>query len=145
MPKLRKQFASNGEVVIALGANRPDEGITPMTLDYIARMAARINRRIVITTGTNHNKFTVNGNISDHFSGHAVDIGMIAGDDAWVHRGGRQRGHHASQGRRRVHPPEESRVAVAHGVRHDVAQRALDQVVKRRRLVRHGLVEQLLT
>jgi hypothetical protein len=76
--KLRKQFASNGEVVIALGANRPDEGITPMTLDYIARMAARINRRIVITTGTNHNKFTVNGNISDHFSGHAVDLGMIA-------------------------------------------------------------------
>ena len=38
----------------------------------------RLGKPIVVTTGTNHSKFTVDGNISDHFSGHACDIGMIA-------------------------------------------------------------------
>ena len=33
---------------------------------------------ITITTGTSHSKFTVDGNISDHFTGHAADIGMAA-------------------------------------------------------------------
>ena len=56
-----------------------------------------------------------------------VDVGVIAGDDARVHRGCRQRSHDAGGGRRRVDPAEEGRVAVAHRVRQDIAQRGRDQ------------------
>ena len=72
-----------------------------------------------------------------------VDVGVIAGDNARVHRGRRQRSHDAGGGRRRVDPAEEGRVAVAHGVRQDIAQRGRDQVVQRRRLLRQRQVEQL--
>ena len=67
-----------GRVIIAPGANLPGQPITAMTLAYVARMAAEIGKPITITTGTNHKKFTVDGNVSDHFSGHAADIGMSA-------------------------------------------------------------------
>lgn len=67
-----------GGVIIAPGANLPGKPIQPMTLKYVARMAALIHKPITITTGTNHDEFTVNGNVSDHFSGHAADIGMAA-------------------------------------------------------------------
>ena len=33
---------------------------------------------LIVTTGTNHSYYTVNGNVSDHFYGHAADIGMVA-------------------------------------------------------------------
>jgi hypothetical protein len=67
-----------GEVIVEPGANKPGHPITQMTLNYVAKMAKTIGKPIKITTGTNHSKFTVNGNVSDHFSGHAVDIGMFA-------------------------------------------------------------------
>ena len=67
-----------GRVIIAPGANRPDQPIQPMTLKYVERMAALLHRPITITTGTNHRKLTVDGNVSDHFTGHAADIGMAA-------------------------------------------------------------------
>jgi hypothetical protein len=67
-----------GRVIIAPGANLPGKPIQPMTLKYLERMAALIHKPITITTGTNHDEFTVNGNVSDHFSGHAADIGMAA-------------------------------------------------------------------
>src|SRR3989440_929440 len=65
-----------GRVIIAPDANKAGQQIQPMTLKYVERMAAFLHRPITITTGTNHNKLTVNGNVSDHFSGHAADIGM---------------------------------------------------------------------
>lgn len=67
----------SGEVIVEPGANKPGHAITQMTVDYVAKMAGIIGKPIKITTGTNHNKFTVNGNVSDHFSGHAADIGMF--------------------------------------------------------------------
>jgi hypothetical protein len=67
-----------GEVIVEPGANKPGKPITQMTVDYVAKMADRIGKPIKITTGTNHDKLTVNGNVSDHFSGHAADIGMFA-------------------------------------------------------------------
>jgi hypothetical protein len=67
-----------GKVVVVAGANKPGRPISDMTLNFVARMANHIGKPIKITTGTNHSKFTVNGNISDHFSGHAADIGMFA-------------------------------------------------------------------
>lgn len=72
------QVVHEGRVIVAAGANLPGNPIQPMTLDFVARMAAHLGKPITITTGTNHSKFTVNGNISDHFSGHAADIGMFA-------------------------------------------------------------------
>jgi hypothetical protein len=72
-----------------------------------------------------------------------VDVGMIASDDARVHRGRRQRSDDAGGGGRRVDPAEERRVAVAHGVWQHIAQRGRDQVVQRCRLLRKGQAEQL--
>src|SRR5215217_998702 len=74
--KLRKQF--KGTVTFASTANLPGKPMSKITVDYVKRMAALLHKPIVITTGTNHSKFTVNGNISDHFTGHAADIGMAA-------------------------------------------------------------------
>jgi peptidoglycan hydrolase-like protein with peptidoglycan-binding domain len=67
-----------GRVIVAPGANLPGRPIQPVTLKYVERMAAFIHKPITITTGTNHKKFTDNGSISDHFTGHAADIGMAA-------------------------------------------------------------------
>jgi hypothetical protein len=74
---LRGQFKL-GTVVVAAGANKPNQPIQPMVLDYVKRMSAMIGKPITITTGTNHDKLTTSGNVSDHFSGHAADIGMAA-------------------------------------------------------------------
>jgi hypothetical protein len=71
-----------GKVIVQAGANSPGRPITAMTLNFVAKMADRIGKPITITTGTNHSKFTVNGNVSDHFSGHAADIGMSANGGA---------------------------------------------------------------
>jgi hypothetical protein len=49
-----------------------------MTLKYVERIAAFIHKPITITTGTNHDRFTVDGGVSDHYTGHAADIGMAA-------------------------------------------------------------------
>lgn len=67
-----------GEVVVMAGANKPGRPITDMTIDYVARMAERVGKPIEISTGTNHDKFTTTGSVSDHFSGHAADLGMAA-------------------------------------------------------------------
>ena len=67
-----------GEVIVEPGANKPGHPITKMTLDYLGKMSKTVGKPIKVTTGTNHDKFTVNGNVSDHFSGHAADIGMNA-------------------------------------------------------------------
>ena len=43
---------------------------------FIAQMATFYNATLVVTTGTNHDKHTLSGNVSDHFTGNAVDFGM---------------------------------------------------------------------
>ena len=65
-----------------------------------------------------------------------VDVGVIARDDARIHRRCRQRRDDSGEGRRRVDPPEEGRVAVAHGVRQNVPRHRRDQVVERRGVLR---------
>jgi murein DD-endopeptidase MepM/ murein hydrolase activator NlpD len=67
-----------GNVKIAAGANLPGRPITPETLAFLARVAGIYGRALIVTTGTNHPEYTVDGNISDHFDGHAADIGMVA-------------------------------------------------------------------
>lgn len=70
--------ALEGEVIIAPGANLAGKPIQELTFNYLKRMAGMLGKPITVTTGTNHDKFTVNGNVSDHFSGHAADLGMVA-------------------------------------------------------------------
>lgn len=67
-----------GKVVIAPGANRPGAGLQKVLVDYVAQMAGLVGKPITITTGTNHDQYTVDGNVSDHWDGHGADIGMAA-------------------------------------------------------------------
>jgi Putative peptidoglycan binding domain len=67
-----------GRVIIAPGANLPGRPIHPLTLRYVERMAALIQKPITITAGTNYSDSSVDGNVSDHLTGHAADIGMTA-------------------------------------------------------------------
>lgn len=69
---------ANGKVTVAPGADRPEASIQPIVLQYVAAMAGLAGRPIVITTGTNHSQYTVDGNVSDHWDGHAADLGMAA-------------------------------------------------------------------
>jgi len=65
-----------GNVEIAAGANRPGAPMAAETLAFLGRMAGIAGRTIVVTTGTNHSEYTVSGNRSDHWDGHAADMGM---------------------------------------------------------------------
>ena len=67
-----------GAVQIAPGANLRGRPLTPETLAFVARVAGIYGKPLTVTTGTNHNYYTVNGTVSDHASGHAADIGMTA-------------------------------------------------------------------
>ncbi|MGZ6639068.1 MAG: hypothetical protein ACXVII_40280 [Solirubrobacteraceae bacterium] len=67
-----------GAVQIAPGANVPGRPLTPETLAFVARVAGIYGKPLIVTTGTNHDYYTVNGTVSDHASGHAADIGMAA-------------------------------------------------------------------
>jgi sulfite reductase beta subunit-like hemoprotein len=71
-----------GKVRIAPGANFPGQPIRQVTLDFLAEMAGIAGRELVVTTCTRHSKFTVSGNVSDHFDGHAADMGMVANGDS---------------------------------------------------------------
>jgi hypothetical protein len=71
-----------GKVQIAPGANLPGRPITPETLTFFARVAGIYGRPLIVTTGTNHSKFTTSGTVSDHFDGHAGDFGMVANGGA---------------------------------------------------------------
>jgi putative peptidoglycan binding protein len=78
-PKAAKpEQVAGGQVIIAPGANLPGQSIEAMTLEFVAAMAASIGKPITVTTGTNHSKMSASGKVSDHFSGHACDIGMFA-------------------------------------------------------------------
>jgi hypothetical protein len=70
--------AGSGQVRIASGANRPGVPLQPVLLDYLSQMAGIAGHRIVVTTGTNHSQYTVDGNVSDHWDGHAADLGNSA-------------------------------------------------------------------
>ena len=68
----------DGAVQIAPGANLPGRPLAPETVAFVARVAGIYGKPLVVTTGTNHSYYTVNHTVSDHASGHAADIGMVA-------------------------------------------------------------------
>ncbi len=68
-----------GKVVIAPGANRAGVSLQPALMSYVSSMTRYLDSKpLVITTGTNHNKFSSSGNVSDHWAGFGADFGMSA-------------------------------------------------------------------
>ena len=64
----------SGKVVISKGADRAGVSTSPKVLDFARKVAGVYGKPLTIGTGTNHNQMTVNGNVSDHWDGNAVDI-----------------------------------------------------------------------
>jgi len=52
--------------------------LQPVLVDYLERMASAAGREIVVSTGTRHSMLTTSGRVSDHWSGNAADLGMVA-------------------------------------------------------------------
>jgi hypothetical protein len=63
-----------GAVKIAPGADRAGVSIQPIVKQFVGDVAGRARRPITVGTGTNHNRLTVDGNVSDHWDGHAADL-----------------------------------------------------------------------
>ena len=68
-----------GSVTISPNANLPGRGMQRPVLDFLGLMAGLMGTPVGVTTGTNHDQYTTNGNTSDHYAGNAADLG-IGGD-----------------------------------------------------------------
>jgi hypothetical protein len=55
-------------------ANRPGVSLTPDIVHVVRQIAGRLPRRLKVCTGTNHNRLSKSGNVSDHWAGNAVDL-----------------------------------------------------------------------
>ena len=66
-----------GTYTVAAGANRAGVPLSSDMKRFLARIT-RSGRNVVVTTGSNHGKYTSTGNVSDHHSGRGVDIGSAA-------------------------------------------------------------------
>jgi hypothetical protein len=62
----------------AAGANRPSRPLSPLFTAFLNQVAPLLSYRPVLTTGTNHGQYTVDGNVSDHYAGNAGDFGAAA-------------------------------------------------------------------
>ena len=67
-----------GKVTIAPAADRPGVPTQKPVLDFLARVAGIAARPLVITTGSNHSRYTSSGYVSDHWIGMAADLGSVA-------------------------------------------------------------------
>ena len=63
-------------VRVAPGADRGGVHTSTGVKQFVGRLGASLGRPLTITTGSNHNQMTVNGNQSAHWTGHAADISM---------------------------------------------------------------------
>ena len=70
--------AGSGAFTVAPDANLPDKPLTPALIAFITRMATFYDGTLIVTTGTNHDRYTTTGNVSDHSTGNAADFGMAA-------------------------------------------------------------------
>lgn len=61
-------------------ANRAGVGLTREMTAVTRQIAGRLPRRLKVCTGTNHNQHSTTGNVSDHWSGNAVDLCSSAND-----------------------------------------------------------------
>jgi hypothetical protein len=65
---------SSGKVILSKGADRPGVHTNKAVLNFVGQIAGAYGHPLTIGTGTNHDQMTVNGNVSDHWSGNAADI-----------------------------------------------------------------------
>jgi Transglycosylase SLT domain len=63
---------------VAAGANLPGRPLSPLFTAFMNQVAPLLSYRPVLTTGTNHSQYTVDGNVSDHYTGNAGDFGAAA-------------------------------------------------------------------
>jgi Putative peptidoglycan binding domain len=75
-----KPDAATGRVSKTATADRPGVSTRPQVIAFLERVAGVWGHPIVITTGTNHPKMTISGNISEHWDGRAADVAE-SGDD----------------------------------------------------------------
>ena len=61
-------------VVMAPGADRHGAHTQPAVEAFVGSLGKMAGRRLTIGTGTQHSRMTVNGNESQHWTGHAADI-----------------------------------------------------------------------
>lgn len=69
----------DGTFTVAPGANLPGRPLTADLVAFVKRMAGFYTgaKKLVLTTGTNHNRLSLSGLVSDHFTGNAGDFGMV--------------------------------------------------------------------
>ena len=67
--------ANGGDLRFATGV---DAGVTPLIRAIGERIAGLYGRPLVVTSARRPGAFTVNGNVSDHATGNALDFGMAA-------------------------------------------------------------------
>lgn len=82
-----------GEITISPNADRPGVRTQKAVRLFVRRIAGLYGQPLTIGTGTNHSQMTVNGNVSDHWTGRAADIPLTgralirAGQDALIAAG----------------------------------------------------------
>jgi hypothetical protein len=82
-----------GRIAVAAGANRAGTKLSPQILGFARQVAGLYGAPLTIGTGTNHSRLTVNGTVSDHWSGNGADIPLTghalirAGQDALIAAG----------------------------------------------------------
>jgi len=69
-----RRSLQSGKVTLAPGADRSGVSIKPSVMDFVGQVAGLSGQPLTIGTGTNHDRLTVNGTQSDHWTGNAADI-----------------------------------------------------------------------
>jgi hypothetical protein len=76
----RRTASKAGKVVVLPGANRPGVSISAITMAFLEAVASQLGGTLTVSTGTNHNRLTTSGSVSDHYDGHAGDEGISWND-----------------------------------------------------------------
>lgn len=63
-----------GSFTLSATAMKPGTSLAPIQKSALRYLSGRVGQTLEVGTGTNHNRLTVNGNVSDHYDGHASDI-----------------------------------------------------------------------
>ena len=75
---MHRRTGGTRSVEIAPGANLPADRSHPRRSRSSSAWPRSTAARSSSRTGTNHSRYTVDGRVSDHADGHAVDLGMAA-------------------------------------------------------------------
>jgi hypothetical protein len=88
------EAGSSGGASGALGTVARDDKecrgvkLKPILVEFLQLVSGQWGKTVHVTTSTCHNKFTQDGNISDHWDGNATDLGSVANKFAIGGKGG---------------------------------------------------------